>query len=152
MGVARGRRIVELGPAEAFALWTDHRRWPTFVEGFARLERVDAGWPERGAKLVWQSIPGGRGRVTEKVAEHAPELGRFSTDVFEEALTGRQTARFSEQPGEGTLVELELDYRLTRAGVVRQVADVFFIRRALSDALARTLRRFATEAAEEAAL
>ena len=43
-------------------------------------------------------------------------------------------------------------YTLTRAGVLRQITDVLFIRRALNQALGRTLARFATEAEEEAAL
>ena len=36
--------------------------------------------------------------------------------------------------------------------VIGKVSDVLFIRRALSDSLARTLRRFSVEAAEEVAL
>jgi hypothetical protein len=53
---------------------------------------------------------------------------------------------------EGTRVELTLDYELSKYGPLRAVADVLFIRRALRDALRRTLRRFAIEAEEEAAL
>jgi hypothetical protein len=47
---------------------------------------------------------------------------------------------------------LRLDYELARGGPLRAIADVLFIRRALNQALGRTLARFATEAAEEAAL
>ena len=47
---------------------------------------------------------------------------------------------------------LELEYTLTTGGPLRFLTDLFFIRRAEGDALARTLRRFAIEAAEEAAL
>jgi hypothetical protein len=49
-------------------------------------------------------------------------------------------------------VELRLDYELANPGPFRAIADVLFIRRALTQALNRTLARFATEAAEEAAL
>ena len=49
-------------------------------------------------------------------------------------------------------MELRLDYELTRYGPARALADVLFIRRALRDALRRTLRRFAVEADEEAGL
>ena len=51
-----------------------------------------------------------------------------------------------------TWMEFELDYQLTQAGVLRQITDVLFIRRALAAAIDRTLARFATEAEEEAAL
>jgi len=50
------------------------------------------------------------------------------------------------------VIEIEYDYELAKGGPLRGVTDVLFIRRAQSDALVRTLRRFATEAAEEAAL
>ncbi len=115
------------------------------MEGFARLLEVSAEWPAEGARAVWESTPGGRGRVTEKVIEHRP--GRFVTQVFEEAMAARQ-ALSVEPAGEGTRLELELRYDLTRQGPLRAVADVLFIRRALRDALARTLRRFAAEAEE----
>ena len=149
MGLVRQVAVVGLPAAAAETLWTDVRRWPTFVEGFARVQRVDPDWPAPGSKVVWESIPGGRGQVTERVVEH--ESGRFAVEVYEEALSGRQTLTFEPDEEHGTLVTLELDYGLTRAGPLRALADVLFIRRALSDALARTLRRFATEAAEEAA-
>jgi hypothetical protein len=89
--------------------------------------------------------------VTEQVVE--AEAGRrFATRVFEERLVGVQTAWFT--PVEGGLAEVvvELDYRLTRAGLAGRLLDVLFVRRAVSDALGRTLRRFAIEADEEAVL
>ena len=51
----------------------------------------------RAARAVWESIPAGRGRVTEKVAEGAP--GRFATLVFEDRLSGRQTFRAERERG-----------------------------------------------------
>jgi hypothetical protein len=50
------------------------------------------------------------------------------------------------------VVGLELEYELTKSGPLAALTDVLFIRRALTDALRRTLRRFGVEAAEEAAL
>ena len=150
MGKVREAVVVPLDPDRAYALWSDVRRWPTFIDGFARVERKDDGWPVEGAKLQWQSTPDGRGTVTERVLELEPGR-RVVTEVYEERLTGTQTARF-EPEEDGARVELELDYELTRGGPLRGVTDVLFIRRAQSDALIRTLRRFATEAAEEAAL
>jgi uncharacterized membrane protein len=144
---ARAATVVPLAPEGALALWTDLDRWPTFVEGFARTLETSDDWPAEGARVVWESGPGGRGRVTEKVLEHG--TGRFATRVSEEALQGRQSVSIAED-AEGTRVELTLEYELTKYGPLRAVADVIFIRRALRDALRRTLRRFRVEAEEDA--
>jgi hypothetical protein len=141
---------VALQPDEAAALWRDPRRWSAFVEGFQRLEEVGASWPEPGAKLVWDSGPGGRGRVTEKVAVNDPT--RFATKVYEDRLYGTQTAAFTPDPEGGAQVRLTLEYELTGANAFNAVTDLLFIRRALRDALARTLGRFAVEAQEQAGL
>ena len=150
MGVVREAIAVRLDAERAFRLWADVRRWPTFVDGFARPKRLDEEWPGEGAKLVWESTPDGRGIVTERVVESV-HGSRLVTDVLEERLTGTQSVRF-EPEDEGSVVEIELDYELAKGGALRGVTDVLFIRRAQSDALRRTLRRFATEAAEEALL
>ena len=151
MGVTSAVRHVELDPGHAWALWTDVRRWPSFVEGFANIIERSPEWPTKGAKVVWASTPGGRGRVTEKVTAAEP-AARFETQVFEEALSGTQRTSFARAEDGRTRVELRLDYELARSGPLRALADVLFIRRALTQALHRTLARFATEAAEEAAL
>jgi hypothetical protein len=155
MPTARASRAVVLSPDRAAALWVDVRRWPTFIEGFQHVVEKDDSWPAHGSKLVWQSVPGGRGRVNERVTSSGGD--HLSTRLLEEALTGMQTVTF--QPAEdGTcVVQLALEYELNptsfwRSGPVGKLADVLFIRRALGDSLARTLRRFATEAAEESAL
>jgi hypothetical protein len=149
MPVVRESAVAELAPAAAQALWADTTRWPTFVDGFARLVERGDTWPEPGAKVVWESVPAGRGRVTERVLERGLDV--FSTEVFEKQLTGTQTAFFEPSDG-GTLITIELSYQLQKGGPLRALTDVLFIRRALADALARTLRRFATEAAEQATL
>ncbi len=141
---------VALQPDAAAALWRDPRRWSAFVEGFQRIEQVAPEWPEPGAKLIWDSGAGGRGRVTEKVAENAPT--RFATKVYEERLYGTQTAMFAPNADGGAAVVLTLEYELTADNPFNPVTDLLFIRRALRDALGRTLRRFAVEAEEEAAL
>jgi hypothetical protein len=146
---ARAAAVVPLAPEGALALWTNLERWPSFVEGFARRLELSGEWPAEGARVVWESGPGGRGRVTEKVIEHG--TGHFVTQVSEEALQGRQALSVSED-ADGTRVELTLEYELTKYGPLRTVADVIFIRRALRDALRRTLRRFKVEAEDEAGL
>lgn len=150
MGLARESVALDLTPEQAFELWTDLNRWPSFIDGYARLKRPDESWPSPGAKITWESIPGGRGTVTEKVTQSIPGAA-FATQVLEEALTGTQTIRFEKEDG-GTFAELELDYELTKSGRLGRITDFLFIRRAQSDALRRTLRRFAIEAADQASL
>jgi hypothetical protein len=142
---AWARAAVRLPPDAALALWTDVQRWPTFVEGFGHVVELSPEWPAVGARVVWESTPGGRGRVTEKVVES--EGDGFATRVFESALVGTQTLRLA-----GGEVELTLEYELQRYGPLRAPADALFIRRALRDALRRTLARFAVESEEEAGL
>ena len=122
------------------------------MEGFGHVLEVDAAWPDTGSKAVWDSIPGGRGRVTELVLERAD--GRLVTQVFEEALAGTQTFAVVPGPADGgSIVELTLEYELgRRRDPSAGSSDALFIRRALRDALRRTLRRFAVEAEEEAGL
>lgn len=149
MGEVSAAATVSIGPEAATALWRDPRRWATFVEGFQRFEDQPAVWPEVGSKLVWVSGPGGRGRVTEKVKSCAPTA--FATQVYEDRLVGMQTFRAAED-GAGSRVEVRLEYELTSESPLRGLTDVLFIRRALRDALGRTLRRFAVEADDEAGL
>ena len=146
---ASARATLPLTPPEVLRLWADVDRWPNFVEGFARRLELTEAWPEPGGRVVWESTPDGRGRVTETVTERAAD--RFSTQVYENALVGTQTLR--ALPAEdGSVAELSLEYELARYGPLRGLADAIFIRRALRDALKRTLFRFATEAEEEAGL
>jgi hypothetical protein len=147
---ARAQADLVLTPEAALRLWTDVDRWPSFVEGFARPVDRSPEWPHAGARLVWESSPAGRGRVTEKVME-AEGPDRFVTQVFEERLHGVQTFRVVESEG-GSRAELALEYELTKYGPLSAVADVIFIRRAIRDSLRRTLSRFAVEAEEEAGL
>ena len=146
---ASARATLPLTPPEVLRLWADVERWPSFVEGFARLIELTEAWPEPGGRVVWESTPDGRGRVTETVTESAAD--RFSTQVYEEALAGTQTLR-ALPASDGSEVELSLEYQLSRYGPLRGIADALFIRRALRDALRRTLRRFAVEVEEEARL
>jgi hypothetical protein len=136
-------------PRVAQRLWVDTNRWPTFVDGFGHLERIDDSWPEPGSKVVWESGPAGRGRVTEKIREFGDDV--VVSDVFDSQMSAVQEAQFV--PAEdGSEVFLTLDYELASGGPLRWLTDVLFIRRALAMALERTLRRFSTEAGDEATL
>jgi hypothetical protein len=146
---ARVEAHVVLAPEATLALWTDLSRWPSFVEGFAHLLENDSRWPAPEARVLWESVPAGRGRVTEKVVESTGD--RIATMVFEERLAGRQTFRVAPSES-GAAVKLSLEYTLTKYGLLGPVADALFIRHAIRDSLRRTLFRFAVEAEEEAGL
>jgi hypothetical protein len=152
MATIKRRTGAHVDADAAWRLWTDVARWPAFIEGFKHVDRERGAWPAEGARLQWVSIPGGRGTVSERVVtSEAPR--RIVTEVFEQAMSATQTVTFEAADDlEVTWIAFELDYRLTQAGVLRQITDVLFIRRALAAAIDRTLRRFATEAEEEAAL
>ena len=136
-------------PLVAQRLWVDTNRWPTFVDGFGHVLQLDEAWPEPGAKVVWQSGPAGRGRVTERIRDYVD--GTVAADVFDSQMTAVQAITFV--PAEdGCHVFLSLDYELAGGGPLRKLTDLLFIRRSLAMALERTLRRFSTEAADEATL
>ena len=142
---------VPLAPERAAELWRDLNRWPSFVEGFARVVEQRGQWPAVDSRVVWESGPGGRGRVTEKVREN--QSRRFATLVYEQRLAGTQTAVFEPSATEGhSTLRVQLDYELVDAGPFAGLTDVLFIRRALRDALARTVRRYSVEAEDQAGL
>jgi uncharacterized membrane protein len=151
VSVVRESIEVDLPAERAFELWTDIRRWGTFIDDFANAERIDENWPRAGAKLVWKSKPHGRGQVTEKVLESEPPRLLRSMHV-EERLNGTQTVSFEPYESGGAIFELELEYSLSHSKALGPITDFLFIRRAVRDSLARTCRRFAAEAAEEARL
>jgi Polyketide cyclase / dehydrase and lipid transport len=151
----RAARTVVLPPDRAEQLWLDVSRWATFIEGFGHPIERDESWPAEGSKLVWESLPGGRGRVTERVISRTAD--HLTTRLNEESLYGLQTVTFHEGDDGGTIIELSLEYELNpttiwRQGPLGKLVNLLFIRRAMTDSLIRTLRRFATEAAEEQAL
>jgi hypothetical protein len=148
VGVARENAVCALPPDQALDLWLDLKRWPTFVDGFARVTQEKGEWPSQGAQVVWESREGGRGRVTERIAAYDPAR-RVVVDVFDRQLAGKQTVMF-ERDEHGCAISVELEYKLSDDSPLKKVADLIFIRRALRDSIGRTLRRFAVEAAEEA--
>lgn len=136
------------GPrAAAERLWYDPVRWPSWVDGFGHVVRVEGEWPAPGAVVVWESPPRGRGRVVERVVSYEPGV-RQELEVEDERLRGRQRVDFEELEG-GVGVALTLDYRLKRGGPGALVVDLLFIRRALGESLNRTLERFGRELAAE---
>jgi hypothetical protein len=132
------------GPEDAVrALWQDPARWPSFVDGLARVVRVEGDWPHEG-RVVWDSKRSARGRVVEVAA------GPEAVHVEDARITGTQ--RLTVEPAADGLVRLtvELEYRLKDGPGVRALVDLLIVRRALGDGLRRTLRRFLIERQDEA--
>ena len=80
MSVAREHGVTALPPGSALELWLEVARWPTYVDGFGRLDRAHERWPEPGATAVWHSRPGGRGTVTEKVSFSPSRVPRVNSE------------------------------------------------------------------------
>ena len=107
------------------------------------VEKLEGGWPAVGARSVWESRPGGRGRVVERVTAYEARVGQ-TVAVEDERLRGAQTVSFEPGP-DGVEVALELEYELKERNPLTPLTDALFIRRALRDSLKRSLLRFARE-------
>ena len=148
------RREIEVSAslAEVQALWFDHSRWASWVDGFGHLVEVRDPWPGDGGEIVWQSNPYGRGRVDERVVSFAVGEGQ-EAEVEDDRMTARQVVGFAAASGAvgaggdggATRVTLEFDYRIKRARPWMFLVDALFIRRVMGDSLGRTLEGFARE-------
>lgn len=140
MGVARAAVELTTAPAAIERLWSEPEGWATFVDGFDRVVELDPAWPAVGARLTWESHPGGRGRVVEQVLRQEPGAELVVTQE-DSQLRGVQRLAFAPVAGDPSRlgVALELDYTLIRRGPFMIVADPLFVRRALRDSLRRTL-------------
>ena len=133
--------------SEAEALWYDTARWPSFVDGLKHVAAVEGGWPDAGGRVLWDSFPGGRGRVQERVQVYEARTGQTAA-VEDEQIRGTQRVSFT--PGDdGVTVALELEYELKETRPGMWFVDLVFVRRAQKESLGRTLRRFAVERAAE---
>ena len=143
MGRASATVTVPGRAAEAEALWYDPARWASWIDGFGHVASLDDEWPQVGARLVWDSPPGGRGRVVERVVEYEIRSGQ-TLEVEDAKLRGRQRVEFKPGPEE-TEITLSLEYELKERSPITPLVDVLFIRRALRDSLRRTVTRFGYE-------
>ena len=128
--------------SEAEALWYDPVRWAAWVDGFKHVASLAEGWPADGA-LVWDSHPGGRGRVLERVTAYEARVGQ-TLAVEDERLRGTQKVMF-KPAGDHVTVTLELDYGLKEQTPVTWLVDRLFFRRQVEASLQRTLAGFARE-------
>jgi len=143
MGKVSSSIVVPGRIATAEDLWYDLARWPAFVDGFAAVVQCDTPWPAAGGKLIWDSTPHGRGRIIERVTAHGAREGQ-TVEFEDERLEGTQRVSFAGE-GEQTRVGLVLDYRLKDRNPLTPIVDLLFVRRAVGDALRRTLTRYARE-------
>jgi hypothetical protein len=128
---------------DAEELWYDPHRWAAWIDGFGHVAKLEGDWPHAGARLLWDSRPQGRGRVSERVTEYEARAGQ-TLAVEDARLEGTQQVAFEPQ-GDEVLVSLTLEYTLKERSVVTPLLDLVFIRRALRDSLQRTLERFGHE-------
>jgi hypothetical protein len=147
VGRVRASVVVPGLASEAEALWYDTTRWPTFVDGLHHIARLEGDWPRAGARVLWDSPPGGRGRVQERVTAYVAREGQ-TVAVEDEKIHGTQRVTFTPIEG-GVTVALELEYTLKEQRPGMPLVDLLFIRRPQRESLQRTLRRFRTEVAAE---
>ena len=142
--MGRAKAVVDVGVLASAAeeLWYDTRRWPTFVDGLAHVDKVEGDWPRAG-RIVWDSKPGGRGRVVERVLEHEARTGQ-TVAVEDGKITGTQRIAF-EPTDHGCRISLTLDYDVKQRRPLMPVFDLLFLRRPMNDSLKRTLVRFSRE-------
>jgi Polyketide cyclase / dehydrase and lipid transport len=132
---------------QAERVWYDPSRWASWIDGFGHVVSLDDGWPRKGARRVWESPPGGRGRVSERVLAYEMRIGQ--TLAFEDGrMEGTQRVSFEPQP-DSVKITLSLEYRLKQRDLLAPLGNLLLVRRRESDVLRRTLRRFATELAAE---
>jgi hypothetical protein len=151
--VGRAREQIDL-PVQvslAEALWYDTNRWPVFVDGFKSVAKLEGDWPRAGARLVWDSVPAGRGRVAETVTAYEVRSGQ-TVAVEDERMIGTQTVTFTPHDAGRCRLEVDLRWQLKQRHPLTPLVDLLFVRRAFGDALRRTLSHFAREVRADAEL
>src|SRR5215213_5267300 len=124
MRTARASVRVPGRVAEAEALWYDTSRWAGWVDGFAAVRSRQGDWPGPGATVVWDSRPGGRGRVREQVLTYEPRAGQ-TLEVEDAQLRGRQAVTFAARE-DAVDIDLTLTYELKTGGPFMLATDVLF--------------------------
>ncbi len=133
------------GPVSAAeALWHDLRRWPSFVEGMARLDKAEGAWPEPGSRVVWSGPPGGRARVVEASTRLVLREVHVA-EVEDERLRGTRTVTFAPDRDELVRVAVELEYTAKAGDRPTGLISRVLLGRREREALGHTLRRFRIE-------
>ena len=142
MGRASASVQVPGRASEAEALWYDPVRWPAWIDGFSHVVDLPETWPASG-RLAWNGVAEGRGRVLETVVAYEPRSGQ-TVAVEDGRLHGTQQVAFTPGP-DSVEVTFSLTYELKERNPLTPLIDLFFIRRAITASLRRTLERFARE-------
>jgi uncharacterized membrane protein len=129
---------------EAESCWYDTGGWPAWVDGLHHVIEVTPPWPAEGSRVVWQSGPAGRGRVSERVLAQEPLSGQ-TVAVEDDSIRARQTVAFTPNGEDRVEVALSLEYELKRRTLFTGLVDALFIRRAMERSLATTLTHFGLE-------
>lgn len=128
-------------PVEAEQLWHDRSRWPSWIDGFGYLEKLDGEWPLEGARRVRKSR---EGLVAERVVAY--RAGHSQTLFIEdERVAGELSVRF-DGDAKGTRITVVVDVQpKERMPLGRQ----WWWKRKRGESLRRTLQRFSYELAGE---
>jgi hypothetical protein len=127
----------------AETVWYDTTGWPGWIDGLESVIAVQGAWPAVGASVTWQSVPAGRGRVTELVVGYEQLVGQ-TLEVEDDSIRGRQSVTFTPLD-DGVEVELQLEYKLKKRSLLMPIVDVLFVRNAWRSSLRSTLTRFGVE-------
>jgi uncharacterized membrane protein len=128
---------------DAETLWYDTTRWVAWVDGLDSIVAVDGDWPRVGGRVVWESGPAGRGRVTEQVVGYE-QLSGQTLEIEDDSIRGRQSVTFTPA-GDGVEMDLRLEYKIKKRSIVMPIVDLLFIRNAVRASLRATLTRFGLE-------
>ena len=136
--------VVEGPGIEAEQLWHDRSRWPSWIAGFAALQKLGDEWPLEGTRRVWVTRRDGRGLISETVTAYT--AGDGQTLEFEDAkVRGTQRVRF-ESDGTRTRITVALELvTKERTPPGRR----WWLRRKFRGELERSLERFSYELAAE---
>ena len=141
--MARVSRTIDLpGPMSATEdLWYDLRRRRSFFDGFGIVAKLEGPWPQRGARILWDSPPRGRGRVAETVEAYEARSGQ-TVGFEDEKLRGTQRTTFAAAADDQVRVTVALDWSLKEGNAI---TDWVFVRRAMGESLRQTLVRYRIE-------
>jgi hypothetical protein len=142
MGAATESVRIEASLAETWDFYFEPGAWPSWVDGFDRVDSSD-GYPEEGGTLVWRSRPAGRGRVTERVLEHQPR--RRHRVAYEDPESEGELLTTFQIEGDEVEVTQEWSYRMKEGGVLAPITDRLFVRGQVRGSLARSLGRLKLE-------
>jgi hypothetical protein len=105
---------------QAERVWYDPSRWASWIEGFGHVVSLDDSWPRKGARRLWDSLPQGRGRVSERVVAYEMRTGQ-TLAVEDGRMEATQRVSFEPQP-DSVKITLSLEYRLKDRNVLTPIA------------------------------